>query len=82
MSFEKCTEVMTKCFNMLHKDPDQRYLDWQKVEKLLKAIHCQDAELLAAKVVINQQFPRDFIGACGYFLQQVLRIHGPSQLEY
>jgi hypothetical protein len=35
MSFEKCTEVMTKCFNTLHKDPDQCYSDRQKVEKLL-----------------------------------------------
>jgi hypothetical protein len=25
MSFEKCTEIMTKCFNTLHKDIDQRY---------------------------------------------------------
>jgi hypothetical protein len=68
MSFKKCTEVMTKCFNTLHKDPDQRYSDRQKVEKLLKAIKCQDGELLAAKVVINQQYPRDFVGVCGYFL--------------
>jgi hypothetical protein len=73
---------MTKCFNTLHKDVDQHYLECQKVEKLLKAIRCQDAKLLAAKVVIDQHFPRDFIGACGYFLQQVTRIHGPAQLEY
>jgi hypothetical protein len=82
MSFERCTKIMTKCFNMLHKDPDQRYSDRQKVEKLLKAICCQDAELLAAKVVVDQQYPRNFIGACGYFLQQVARVHGPAQLEY
>jgi uncharacterized membrane protein YgcG len=82
MSFEKCTEIMTKCFNTLHKDPDQRYSNRQKVEKLLKAIKCQDQELLAAKVVIDQQYPRDFIAACGYFSQQVARIHGPAQLEY
>jgi hypothetical protein len=82
MSFEKCTEVMTKCFNTLHKDPDQRYSDRQKVEKLLKAICCQDPELMAAKVVIDQQYPRQFIQACGYFSQQVARIHGPAQLEY
>jgi hypothetical protein len=81
MSFEKCTEIMTKCFNTLHKDPDQRYSPRQKVEKLLKAIKCQDGELLAAKVVIDQQYPRDFVGACGYFSQQVARIHGPAQLE-
>jgi hypothetical protein len=57
MSFEKCTEVMTKCFNTLHKDPDQRYSDCQKVKKLLKAIRYQDTKLLAAKVIINQQYP-------------------------
>lgn len=82
MSFEKCTEIMTKCFNTLHKDVDQRYSDRQKVEKLLKIIKCQEGELLAAKVVIDQQYPRDFVGACGYFSQQVARIHGPAQLEY
>jgi hypothetical protein len=40
MSFEHCTEMMTKCFNSRHKDPDQRFSDCQKVEKLLKAICC------------------------------------------
>jgi hypothetical protein len=82
MGFEKCTEIMTKCFNTLHKDPDQRLSDRQKVEKLLKAIKCQDSELLAAKPVIDQQFPRDYVGACRYFSSQVARIHGPAQLEY
>ena len=82
MGFEKCTEIMTKCFNTLHKDPDQWYSDQQKVEKLLKAIKCQDSELLAAKAVIDQQFPRDYIGACRYFSRQVARIHGPAHLEY
>ena len=71
MSFKQCTEIMMKCFNMLHKDPDQHYSPRQKVEKLLKAIKCQDGELLAAKVMINQQYPCDFIGTCGYFSQQV-----------
>jgi hypothetical protein len=71
MSFEKCMEIMTKCFNTLHKDIDQRYSDTQKVEKLLKTIKCQERELLVAKVVIDQQYPRNFVGACGYFSQQV-----------
>jgi hypothetical protein len=39
MSFERCTDITTKCFNTLHKDPDQRYSDQRKVEKLLKAIY-------------------------------------------
>jgi hypothetical protein len=82
MSFERCTEIMTKCFTTLHKDVDQRYSDRQKVEKLLKAIRCSDPELLAAKAIIDQTFTRDFVGACGYFSQQVARIHGPAQLEY
>ena len=56
MSFKKVTEMMTKCFNTLHKDPDECYSDRQKVEKLLKAIKCQDGELLATKVIINQNY--------------------------
>jgi hypothetical protein len=79
-TFENCTEVMMKCFNTLHKDPDQRYSDRQKVEKLLKALRCTDAELVAAKVQIDQQYPRDFVQACAYFSQQVARVHAPAQL--
>ena len=37
---------------------------------------------MAAKVIIDQQYPRDFTGACAYFSQQVAQIHGPAQLEY
>jgi hypothetical protein len=55
---------MTNCFNTLHKDPDQRFSDHQKVEKFLKAIRCSDPELLATKAIIDQNFPRNFIGAC------------------
>ena len=82
LSFEKVTEIMTKCFNTLHKDVDQCYSDHQKVEKLLKAIQCQDAELIASKSIIDQQFPCNFIGACSFFSTQVARVHGPAQLEY
>ena len=56
MSFEKVMEMMTKCFNTLHKGPDEHYSDRQKVEKLLKTIKCQDCELLAAKVIIDQNY--------------------------
>jgi hypothetical protein len=73
---------MTKCFNTLHKDPDQQFSDRQKVEKLLKLICCSDPKLLAAKAIIDQNFPRNFIGASRHFLQQVAQIHGPAQLEY
>jgi hypothetical protein len=57
---------------------------WTEImfEWLLKAIRCADPELLGAKVVVDQQFPRNFIGACGYFSQQVAQVHGPAQLEY
>jgi hypothetical protein len=82
MSFECCNKIMTKCFNTLHKDPDQRFSDCQKVKKLLKAIHCSDPELLAPKAIIDQNFLCNFVGTCGYFLQQVARIHGLAQLEY
>jgi hypothetical protein len=82
MSFERFTKIMTKCFNTLHKDLDQQFSDCQKVEKLLKAICCLGPELLAAKAIINQNFPYNFIGACRYFSQQVVCIHGPAQLEY
>ena len=57
MSFEKVMEIMMKCFNTLHKDPNQCYSDHQKVEKLLKTIKCQEGELLATKVVIDQNYP-------------------------
>ena len=82
LSFEKVSGILTKCFNTLYKDPDQRYSDRQKVEKLLKVIQCQDAELISAKSVIDQQFPRNFVGACSFFSTQVARVHGPAQLEY
>jgi hypothetical protein len=82
MSFERCTKIMTKCFNTLQKDLDQRFSDCQKVEKLLKAIRCSDPERLTTKAIIDQNFPRKFIGACGYFSLQVAHIHGPAKLKY
>ena len=82
LSFEKVTEIMTKCFNTLHKDVNQHYSDHQKVKKLLKAIQCQDAELITAKSIMDQQFLRNFVGACSFFSTQVARVHGPAQLEY
>jgi hypothetical protein len=79
LSFEWCTEMMMKCFHTLHKDPDQRYYSEQrKVEKLLTAI----PELTAAKVLTESLHGNNFANACGYFSQQVSRVHGPAQLEY
>ena len=43
---------------------------------------CQEGELMAAKVVIDQNYPQNFVGACGYFSKQVACIHGHAQLEY
>ena len=50
LSFEKVSKIMTKCFNTLHKDVDQHYSNHQKAKKLLKAIQCQDAELISSTV--------------------------------
>ena len=57
MSFKKVMEITMKCFNTLHKDPNLCYSDQQKVEKLLRAIKCQEGKLLATKVVIDQNYP-------------------------
>ena len=82
MTFERYIELLAKCFNTLHKDPDQRLSDRQKVETLLKGITTPDTELQGAKAVIDQSYPRNFTQACSYFSQQVARVHGPAQLEY
>jgi len=81
MTFERYTELLTKCFQTLHKDVDQRYSDRQKVEKFLKGITTQEPELSGAKAVIDMRYPRDFTGACAYFSTQVARVHGPAVLE-
>ena len=81
MTFERYTELMTKCFQTLHKDEDQRYSDRQKVEKFLKGIMTQEAELAGAKAVVDSRYPRDFTAACSYFSTQVARVHGPAVLE-
>ena len=81
MSFEKYTEFLTKAFTTLEKDEDERLSNRQKVERLIKGINTGDAELQASKAVIMQNYPRDFVGACAYFSQQVSRLHGGAQLE-
>jgi hypothetical protein len=81
MSFEKYTELLTKCFTTLDKDEEERLTDRQKVGKLLKGIQSSDTELLACKAVISQNYPRNFTGACAYFSQEVGRLHGGAQLE-
>ena len=81
MSFEKYTELLTKCFTTLNKDPDERVSARQKVERPLKGIGTPDTELLACKAVISQNYRMDFSGACAYFSQEVARLHGGAQLE-
>lgn len=81
MSFEKYTELLTKCFTTLDKDPDERVSARQKVERLLKGINTPDTELQACKAVISQNYRADFAGACAYFSQEVARLHGGAQLE-
>jgi ABC-type transporter MlaC component len=68
----------------LHKDPDQRYSEKRKVEKLLQeAIQVTNPELMAAKVLTESLHGNNFTDACGYFSQQVSRVHhAPAQLEY
>jgi hypothetical protein len=81
MSFEKYTELLTKCFTTLDKDPDERVSARQKIERLLKGIKTPDTELLACKAVISQSYRADFPGACAYFSTEVARLHGGAQLE-
>jgi hypothetical protein len=81
LSFEKVMEILSKSFSTLDKDPDERYLERQKVEKLLQCIQTLDVEVVAQKLVIASQYANDFSGACNYFSAQVSRLHGGAQLE-
>jgi hypothetical protein len=81
LAFESCAEMMSKCFNTLHKDVDQRLSPRQKVEKLLSVITCDNTELIAAKVYINMEYPLDFVEACNYFSAEVARVTGPALME-
>jgi hypothetical protein len=82
LSFERCTEILSKCFQTLQKDPDERYSEKRKVDKLLEIIKVTDPELTAAKVIMETNHSTNFHQACAYFSQQVWRIHGSAQLEY
>jgi hypothetical protein len=80
LSFEKVMEILSKSFSTLDKDPDKRYSECQKVEKLLQCIQMPDMEVVAQKSVIASQYANDFLGACNYFSAQVSRLHGRAQL--
>ena len=81
MSFEKVMEILSKSFSTLDKDPDEKYSERQKVEKLLSCIQTSDVELVSQKAVIASQYPDNFAGACNYFSAQVSRLHSGAQLE-
>jgi hypothetical protein len=74
-------EILSKSFSTLDKDPDKRYLEHQKVEKLLQCIQTPDMEVVAQKSVIALQYANDFSGTCNYFSAQVSCLHGGAQLE-
>jgi hypothetical protein len=42
LSFEKAMEILSKSCSTLDKDPDERYSECQKVEKLLQCIQMPD----------------------------------------
>jgi hypothetical protein len=81
LSFEKVMEILSKSFSTLDKDPDKRYSEHQKVEKLLQCIQMPDMEVMAQKSVIGSQYANDFSGACNFFSAQVSRLHSGAQLE-
>ena len=56
MSFERSTELLTKCFSTFDKDIDENLSDIQKVNALLKGIKTQDMELSASKFVISRLY--------------------------
>jgi hypothetical protein len=64
LSFEKVMEIMSKSFSTLDKDPDERYSECQKVEKLLQCIQMPDMEVVAQKSVMASQYANDFLGPC------------------
>lgn len=81
MSFERYSEELSKIYQTLDKDVDERLSDRQKVEHLLAGIRTEDAELRAAKTVIRSQHPNNFTDACAFFSSEVARLHGVAQLE-
>jgi hypothetical protein len=46
LSFEKVMEILSKSFSTLDKDPDERYSERQKVEKLLQCIQTLGMEVV------------------------------------
>jgi hypothetical protein len=76
--FEKVMEILSKSFSTY---PDERYLECQKVEKLLQCIQMPDMEVVAQKLVVASQYANDFLGACNYFSAQDSHLHGRAKFE-
>ena len=68
LSFEKVIDMLSKSFSTLDKDPDERYSECQKVEKLLQCFQTPDMKVVAQKSVIPSQYVNYFLGTCNYFL--------------
>jgi hypothetical protein len=60
LSFGKVMEIFSKSFSTLDKDPDERYSEHQKMEKLLQCIQMPDMEVVAQNSVIASQYANGF----------------------
>ena len=81
MSFERYTELLTKCFATLDKDNDESYSERQKVEKLLEGFQPDSTQLLGNIGTVNLSFREDFSGACAFLGAEVARVYAPAMLE-
>ena len=81
MSFERYTELLSRAFTTLDKDPDEAKSERQKVETLVNGIKVSEGQLQGCLAVIMDRYPSDFTQACAYFSSYVARIHGGAQLE-
>jgi hypothetical protein len=75
MLFEWYSKLLQCTFQMLAKDPNEAYSDWQQVELLLKGIKTNNNKLRSTKVVISSQYLCDFVGTCAFFVADVAHIH-------
>jgi hypothetical protein len=81
MSFEHYTSQMQKYFQTLDKDPDEKYSERRKVEKLIASFKPDSSDLSSAGVIAMQQYPRDFTAACNYLSAEVSRVFGQAIIE-
>jgi len=81
LSFETFQSILTKCILTLGKSPEDALTPRKQVDTLLDRFKSTDPELIAAKAVVRQQYPRDFTAACNYLGSVIATVHGSSQLE-